>query len=252
MRNKNWTREQVLACFSLYCRIPFGRFHRLNPEIIDFADAIRRTPSAVAMKLSNFASFDPAHKLRNVRGLSNASDLDREIWADFENSPNRIAAQSEEAFNKLAAAVQGPAESELKMPEGPTEKPLTRPMRLVQIFFRRTVLSSYGYRCAFCGLEIRLLLNASHIVPWNVSEALRADPRNGFCLCVLHDRAFDRRLISVDIDSRLMISSRLKVKNPAPLHKVGFVDLEGKRINLPGRFLPDATCLEYHRSNFVP
>lgn len=120
-------------------------------------------------------------------------------------------------------------------------------MRLVQSFFRRSVLAGYGYKCSFCGFEVRTLLNASHIIPWNVSVELRADPRNGFCLCVLHDRAFDRGLMSVDVESRLLISKRLKKANPAPLHRVAFLDLEGQRINLPGRFLPDVKSVEYHR-----
>jgi hypothetical protein len=37
--------------------------------------------------------------------------------------------------------------------------------------------------------------------------------------------------------------------NPVPLHRVGLLDLEGQRINLPGRFLPDAKCLNYHRTS---
>lgn len=247
MKNVNWTREQALACFNLYCRIPFGKLHSRNSEIIEFAKAIGRTPSAVAMKLVNFASFDPVHKQRNVKGLSNASNLDRAIWEEFEAVPNRIAEHSEEAFNGLGISLPEPRERELKLPEGPTERPLTRPMRLVQSFFRRSVLAGYGYKCSFCGFEVRTLLNASHIIPWNVSVELRADPRNGFCLCVLHDRAFDRGLMSVDVESRLLISKRLKKANPAPLHRVAFLDLEGQRINLPGRFLPDVKSVEYHR-----
>lgn len=247
LKNTNWTREQALACFNLYCRIPFGKLHSRNPEIVEFAKIISRTPSAVAMKLVNFASFDPTHKKRNVKGLANASSLDRAIWEEFEAAPNRIAEQSEEAFNGFGVLEQRSVEQELKLPTGPTEKQLTRPMRLVQNFFRRSVLASYGYKCSFCGLEVRALLNASHIIPWNASEELRADPRNGFCLCALHDRAFDRGLMSVDADSRLLISKKLKKANPAALHQVAFLELEGQRINLPGRFLPDAKCLEYHR-----
>jgi len=102
LKNPNWTREQALACFHLYRNIPFGKLHSKNPEIIAFADAIGRTPSAVAMKLVNFASFDPAHTERNVKGLSNASRLDRAIWHEFENAPNRILADSKEAFNRLS------------------------------------------------------------------------------------------------------------------------------------------------------
>jgi putative restriction endonuclease len=201
---------------------------------------------APLQKLSNFASFDPAHRSRNVRGLSNTSDLDRELWKEFEASPNRIAQQSEDAINRLSPES---GEREPNFPEGPSERPLIRSMRLVQSFFRRSVLASYGYKCSFCGLEIRELLNASHIIPWNVSVELRAHPSNGFCLCVLHDRAFDRGLLSVDADGRLLISKRVKKTTPLPLHRVAFLDLEGQRINLPGRFLPDEACLEYHRTS---
>jgi putative restriction endonuclease len=201
------------------------------------------------MKLVNFASLDPAQKKRNVKGLANASSLDRAIWEEFEAAPNKVAEQSEEEFNRLPVAIQPPIGLEPVLPEGPTEAPLTRPMRLVQSFFRRSVLASYGYKCSFCGLEVRSLLNASHIIPWKVSIELRADPRNGFCLCALHDRAFDGGLMTVDANSRLVISKRLKKLNPVPLHRVGLLDLEGQRICLPGRFLPNVHSLEYHRKN---
>ena len=78
-------------------------------EIIALADAIQRTPSAVAMKLSNFASFDPAQKKRNVKGLANASNLDRAIWEEFEATPNKVAEESEEEFNRLSLPVGAPA-----------------------------------------------------------------------------------------------------------------------------------------------
>ena len=201
------------------------------------------------MKLVNFASLDPAQKKRNIKGLGNVSSLDRAIWEEFEGAPNKIAEESEEEFNRLSVPVESPLETELQLPEGPTEKQLSRPMRLVQSFFSRSVLASYGFKCSFCGLEIRSLLNASHIIPWKVSVELRADPRNGFCLCVMHDRAFDRGLMTVDTDSRLLISKRVKKANPVPLHRVGLTDLEGQRINLPGRFLPSASSLEYHRKS---
>src|SRR5207253_5384545 len=143
----------------------------------------------------------------------------------------KVAEQSEEEFNRLSVPVESALETEHTLHEGPTEKQLSRPMRLVQSFFRRSVLASYGFTCSFCGLEVRSLLNASHIIPWNVSVELRADPRNGFCLCALHDRAFDGGLMTVDADSRLLISRRLKKTNPPPLHRVAFLDLEGQRIN---------------------
>ena len=222
--------------------------HKGTAEIIAFAKAIGRTPSAVAMKLVNFASFDPAHQKRNVRGLANASNLDREIWEEFESAPNVIAELSEEAFNNLALPDASPDE-ELELPQGPTETIVSRPMRLVQSFFRRSVLTSYGYKCSFCGLAVKTLLNASHIIPWKASVERRADPRNGLCLCSLHDRAFDRGLMSIDKNWNLLVSKKLKRPNQVPMHQVGLLDMEGRRIHLPRRFMPSEASLEHHRSS---
>jgi predicted restriction endonuclease len=248
LKNPNWTREQALACFNLYSRIPFGRFDQDTPEVIAFANAVKRTPSAVAMKLGNFASFDPAHQRRNVKGLRNVSSLDRALWAEFEATPNKIAQESEEAFSRLSIPAPLAAEQEPAVPTGPTETQATRPTRLVQSFFRRSVLAAYGYKCSFCKLDVPTLLNASHIIPWNVSEERRADPRNGLCLCALHDRAFDRGLMTLDIESRLLISERLKKSSPSGIVRAAFLDLEGQRINLPVKFLPSEKSLEYHRA----
>ncbi len=249
MRSRNWSPDELLACFNLYCRIPFGKLHKGNAEIIDAAGALHRTRSAVAMKLVNFASFDPAQRSRNVKGLVNVSRQDRALWEEFEVDPNNIAARSEDAFDRLIApsAIPEPEEEMPTAPQGPTEKMLERPMRLVQSFFRRAVLASYGYRCCFCKLDVIALLNASHIIPWNASVELRADPRNGFCLCALHDRAFDRGLIGVDAGNRVVISQRLSRKAPVALQRVAFFELQGRKIDLPARFAPLQSCLEHHR-----
>ncbi len=247
MRSRNWSYDELLACFNLYCRIPFGKLHKGNPKIVEAARALHRTPSAVAMKLVNFASFDPAQHNRNVKGLVNVSRLDRALWEEFEVDPNSIAARSEEAFDRFIAPGAILEEEAPTPPQGPTEKLLERPMRLVQSFFRRAVLASYGYKCCFCKLDVTALLNASHIVPWNASVELRADPRNGLCLCALHDRAFDRGLVGVDAGNRVLISERLSRRAPVPLQRVAFFELEGRMIDLPTRFQPLQSCFEHHR-----
>ena len=79
-----WTRQQLLAAFALYCRLPFGRLHRGNSEIIRVATAIGRSPSALAMKLTNIASLDPAITATGRAGLTGASAADRQMWQEME------------------------------------------------------------------------------------------------------------------------------------------------------------------------
>jgi predicted restriction endonuclease len=123
----------------------------------------------------------------NVNGLANASRQDGTVWDEFNANPNGLAEESEEACGRLGTIPE--PEWKIEIPTGPTEAQMPHPMRLVQDFFRGAVLASYRSTCAFCGLKIAGLVNASHIIPWKVSMELRANPRNGLCLCVLHDRA---------------------------------------------------------------
>lgn len=87
-----WSRDELLVAFRLYCRTPFGKLHQHNPEIIDLARRLGRTPSAVGMKACNFASLDPVQRARNISALGNVSRGDRELWESFLATPEAIAA----------------------------------------------------------------------------------------------------------------------------------------------------------------
>ena len=52
---------------------------------------------------------------------------------------------------------------------------------------------------------------SSHIKPWKVSNAQteRTNPSNGLCLNALHDKAFDRGLITIDYDYNIVVSDKL-------------------------------------------
>jgi putative restriction endonuclease len=79
----NWTRDQLLVAFNLYCKIPFSKTKATNPSVIHVANLIGRSPAAVAMKLGNFGSFDTALHTKGISGLSGASKADLSIWEEF-------------------------------------------------------------------------------------------------------------------------------------------------------------------------
>ena len=62
MIRRNWTKDELILTFALYLRLPFGKMHHNNPDVIYIAQLINRTPGAVAMRLGNFASLDPYHQ----------------------------------------------------------------------------------------------------------------------------------------------------------------------------------------------
>jgi len=73
MAGQAWTRAETLVAFNVYCRTPFGRLHARNPEIVEVAKALGRTPDSLAMKCCNLAAFDSALQERGIKGLSKAS-----------------------------------------------------------------------------------------------------------------------------------------------------------------------------------
>jgi putative restriction endonuclease len=248
---RSWLRDELLVAFRLYCRTPFGRLHSRNPEIVELARWLGRTPSAVAMKGCNFASLDPVQRARDIRGLSGASEADRAIWTEFEADAERIAAEAEAAYERLSGLTSAghEAETELEAPAGPTEVERIVRTRRVQRFFRSAVLTSYDFRCAISRIAVPELLNASHIIPWGASVARRADPRNGIALNALYDRAFDRGLITFSADHRVKISPRLRVDDPPPMHRQALLDIEGAPLAVPSRFGPDPEALKFHREH---
>jgi predicted restriction endonuclease len=92
------------------------------------------------------------------------------------------------------------------------------------------------------------LLVASHIVPWAVRAELRVNPHNGLCLCALHDRAFDRGLITIDTHFAVRVSDRMAEYLPHPVIEQMFTAFRGMPIQLPEKFSPDPKYLEYHQT----
>jgi len=247
-----WSRDELLVAFNLYCRTPFGRLHRNNPEIILLSQRLNRTPSSVAMKLCNFASLDPVHRARHITGLRNVAAADRAVFEEFDADWELLAAESEAAMRRLVVPVgarPGEALEELTSRTEPTETARTVRARRVQSLFRATVLASYDFRCAISGISVPALIQASHIIPWAHEEGRRLDPRNGIALSALHDRAFDRGFITFDEDLRVVISGRLRVGKPTEIHRVALLGIEGKRLRLPTRYAPDPAALAYHREH---
>src|SRR3546814_20358058 len=94
----NWTPSQLKLAFSLYLQLPFGQFHKSNWQVQSLAALIGRSPSAVAMKLGNFASLDPA---QGGKGLQNAAAQDRKTWDEFHHDWEALPLECEQLRARL-------------------------------------------------------------------------------------------------------------------------------------------------------
>jgi len=251
MASNNWTREELIITFNLYCKIPFGTIHIHNPEIIALAIVLGRTPSAVSWKLANLASLDPSLKKRNIAGASHGSRMDAQVWNEFNGDWDRLAFESEKLLaQKIGKPVEDVSEVDLfDLPKTGKEREAFVKVRVNQSFFRKAVLAAYNFQCCITGLEIPELLNASHIIPWSKDEANRVNPRNGLCLNAIHDRAFDRGLLTITPDLTIKISKSVKQGNVSEAVQDFLLRFDRMEINKPTRFFPEAKFLEFHNAN---
>lgn len=244
---KLWTREELLIAFTLYSQIPFGKLHSRNPEIIRYAKLIGRTPSALAMKLVNLASLDPYIIESGRSGLKGASNADRELWKEMSQDMDLFNKQCQTAMEHLEKPAAPEFDEEPKDFSG-RDKLSTVKTRVDQNLFRKNVLEAYEYRCCITGLEEPALLVASHIRPWSHSIEQRLNPSNGLCLSSLHDKAFDRGLITFDEDLKLVLSNKIK-QLKSSIYVENFEKYEGEIISTPINHSPDKAHLAFHREN---
>jgi hypothetical protein len=256
-----WTHEHFLIALNLYCKLPFGKLDRKNRLVSEVASKMGRSPSSLAMKLSNFASLDPVQRARGIKGLSGATKQDQREWNEFHSLLESRGPESEQLLHDLFTNDDDTEVDFLQRdrvllersgksfpPTGPTEATANVKVRRGQQFFRQTILNAYGVRCCITGINVPRLLVASHIKPWRAFPNERLDPRNGLCLSSLHDAAFDAGLFTLDEKLRVVLSKRLKHYLPQPILEQSFVEFEGQQISLPWKVAePDPKFLRHHR-----
>lgn len=106
--------------------------------------------------------------------------------------------------------------------------------RLHQAGFRERVLAAYSERCSMCRLRHRELLDAAHIVA-DTDPLGEPSVPNGLSLCKLHHAAFDRHIVAVDPDYRIVIRRDVLEEEDGPMLRHGLQALHGARIVAPRR-----------------
>ena len=249
MERRLWTREELILAFSLYLKLPFGKLHHNTPEIIHLAQILNRTPNSIAMRLSNFASVDPFHQQRGIKGLRGGLKQVEPIWNEFVNNKEDLLFESE---NILASLEKQTLESKFKQILVGTENLIGETKvrevktRVNQNVFRQIVLANYSGKCAITGIDIPELLIASHIIPWSQNEKERLNLQNGICLSALYDRAFDKGLIGITEKYQIVLSSELKSKENKEFYPNTFGHLNGLLLQLPQKYTPKKEFLQYH------
>lgn len=245
-----WTKEQLILTINLYSKITFGQMHSRNPVVIELANIIGRTPDAVAYKLVNFASLDPRLK---QKGMANASKLDKEVWQAYMQNWDDVFIEGELMLAKKKSTsiekLYNINLDEYKETQG-REMERTVKVRLDQSIFRGLVLTNFNNQCCITGITMPDLIVASHITPWSTDDKNRLNPRNGLALNSLHDKAFDKHLITVTEDLKIKISSKFYEHKTVESIQQNFIKYDGQQLIAPKKFYPGAEFLRVHNERF--
>ena len=244
-----WTREELILAFNLYLKIPFGKMHSTNKDIIHLANLIGRTPNSIALRLVNFASIDPVLKARGIKGMDGGTKIVKPIWDEFYHNQEELVFLSEQILaQKENTSIENKYQEllfDIKDLKGETAIRQVK-TRVNQSVFRQMVLANYSAKCAISGIDIPELLLASHIMPWSINEEHRLNPENGICFSALYDKAYDKGIIGITPNYEVIFSTSLKSKKETSFYKNNFAPIENLKISEPLKYLPKKEFLEFH------
>lgn len=125
--------------------------------------------------------------------------------------------------------------------------------RMGQSDFSDAVRGNYGNRCCFpgCTISDKRFLVGAHIARWSDAPLLRGDVSNGLCLCLMHDKAFEIGLFTLDFSNRIWVNQNKCGQNSWAIEYVS--PFQGKPI-LIGKLVPmeEALLEHWQRTNLYP
>ena len=118
------------------------------------------------------------------------------------------------------------------------------------MIFKREIPKNYNFSCCISGMKISSTFNVSmvdacHIVPF--SKSFDDTIKNGISLCPNLHRAFDRGLISINEDFKVLVSDRF-IENES---NYALKNFKNQIIELPkiDHLFPDKNNLKWHKEN---
>ena len=248
---KYWTREELIVALNLYCKIPFKNSSASHPLVIKYAKLIGRSPAAMNLKIGNLGRFDQNLKAKGISGLVTGSKLDGQVWDEFMSNPEALAYESAriiaEYENKTIE--ESTNISTEYLPNGEERESIVR-QRVNQRFFRDAVMAAYQNTCCVSGVKISSLLEACHISPWAEDVINRTNPKNGLCLNSFFHKAFDNNMFAITPDYIIDIKPQLIDSVSDDAFKNYLINISGREMILPEKFVPDVELLAQHYENY--
>lgn len=247
-----WTREETIVAFNVYCKIPFKSCSKTHPMIIKYANILGRSPSALNMKVGNLGRLDPDLKKQGITGLIHGAKIEEDVWNEFNDNPDLLAYESEKIIAKLSnQSIEDSSGIQIdNLPQG-IEKTVIIKQRVNQSFFRSAVMSAYNFKCCISGISTPQLVEACHIVNWSENSNNRTNPKNGLCMNPFFHKAYDKYLLAIMPNMSIIISDELFQGATEKSFFNYLKEINGRKMLLPDKFLPDRELLALHYNKFI-
>jgi hypothetical protein len=103
-----WTKEHTAQVLELYLKERPRAQDKKEQQVRDMAAKLERSPASIGMKIANFIFLDPLAEERNRKGMSQVSELDKEVWLELSGVPlSTRAAEGDSATHQLMSETIG-------------------------------------------------------------------------------------------------------------------------------------------------
>jgi 5-methylcytosine-specific restriction protein A len=112
MKNPKWTEKELVLALDLYMKIPKASISAKSEAVIELSGLLNRLHSAeklnaetyrnangTALKLHNFARFDPAS---TAKGMSHGGKQEEVVWKRFNTDREALRRAAMEIRNSIA------------------------------------------------------------------------------------------------------------------------------------------------------
>lgn len=162
---------------------------------------------------SNRGDGSPGTGVRELRATHAAGRLVPELRVALRREPSLLGRMAQVLLDaNFPPSLHGELCEAVGLELEPAEATrLTAVRRQRDRRMRELVLTAYEHRCAFCGYDGRIGsvpvgLEAAHVRWWAFDGPDDVD--NGLCLCALHHKLFDKGVLGVGDQHRILVSQR--------------------------------------------
>lgn len=247
----NWSEEETLVLFNAFFSENVKEFSNLNSKItLKYSSILGRSVGAVKAKMENIRTANPAYKLKKTNSARFVYDVWSQLERDYRGMLAMIGNAASAYLENHDLVSNEVAIGKIDFNPGANDIRECR-VRKGQAVFRFNVANNFERRCCITGIEEGSLLVASHIKPWSESTPEEmTDPGNGLFLNRLHDGLFDKHLMTIDQDMRILYSDGLENSMPEDVFDSFFKRYEGRKIAKPVNFEINFDYLAHHNREF--